>query len=45
MIRITIRYFGEVSGEEHLSDKEKIDAAMLRARDYAKSQYKMWWLI
>jgi len=33
-------FWGTIPGEEHLSDKEKIDAAMLRARDYAKSQYE-----
>ena len=33
-------FWGTVSGEDHLSDKEKIDAAMLRAADYARSQYQ-----
>ncbi len=33
-------FWGTMPGEEHLSEKEKIDAAMLRARDYAVSQYK-----
>lgn len=38
------RFFPEIWGvresEANLSDKNKIDAAMLRARDYAISQYK-----
>ena len=33
-------FWGVPEDEEHLSDIEKIDAAMLRARDYAISQYK-----
>lgn len=33
-------FWGTVENEESLSDKEKIDSAMLKARDYAVSQYK-----
>ncbi|WP_298225201.1 glycosyl hydrolase family 17 [Flavobacterium sp.] len=33
-------FWGTLPEEEHLSEKEKVDAAMLRARDYAVSQYK-----
>lgn len=33
-------FWGMLPGEEHLSEKEKVDAAMLRARDYAISQYE-----
>ncbi len=33
-------FWGVPEEEEHLSDLEKIDAAMLRARDYAISQYQ-----
>ena len=33
-------YWGIPAEEENLSDKEKIDAAMLRAIEYAKTQYK-----
>jgi hypothetical protein len=33
-------FWGTKPGEEHFSEKEKVDAAMLRARDYAISQYK-----
>lgn len=33
-------FWGYKSGEESLSDLEKIDAAMVRSRDYAISQYK-----
>jgi exo-beta-1,3-glucanase (GH17 family) len=32
-------FWGYKSGEENLSDFEKIDAAMIRSRDYAISQY------
>jgi len=32
-------YWGIPENEENLSDKKKIDAAMIRAIDYAKSQY------
>jgi len=34
------KFWGTMTNEEHLSDKEKIDASMMRARDYAISQYK-----
>jgi exo-beta-1,3-glucanase (GH17 family) len=33
-------FWGTKANEEHLSEKEKIDTSMLRARDYAISQYK-----
>ncbi len=33
-------FWGVPDGEEELSDIEKIDAAMLRAKEFAKSQYK-----
>ncbi|MEO1258597.1 MAG: glycosyl hydrolase family 17 protein [Bacteroidota bacterium] len=33
-------FWGNFPGEENLSDLEQIDAAMLRARDYAVSQYQ-----
>jgi exo-beta-1,3-glucanase (GH17 family) len=33
-------FWGTNQNEETLTDKEKIDASMLRARDYATSQYK-----
>ena len=33
-------FWGVPADEEHLSDMEKIDAAMLRASDYAISQYE-----
>jgi exo-beta-1,3-glucanase (GH17 family) len=33
-------FWGVPEDEEHLTDMEKIDAAMLRARDYAISQYE-----
>jgi exo-beta-1,3-glucanase (GH17 family) len=33
-------FWGIKPGEQKLSDKEKIDAAMLRARDYAMAQYQ-----
>lgn len=33
-------FWGVPEDEEHLSDMEKIDASMLRARDYAISQYE-----
>nr|WP_264521322.1 glycosyl hydrolase family 17 [Flavobacterium sp. N1994] len=33
-------FWGTMENEEHLSDKEKVDAAMMRARDYAISQYE-----
>lgn len=33
-------FWGTIDSEEHLSDKMKIDAAMIRARDYAISQYE-----
>jgi exo-beta-1,3-glucanase (GH17 family) len=33
-------FWGTKANEEHLSEKEKIDASMLRARDYAVNQYK-----
>jgi exo-beta-1,3-glucanase (GH17 family) len=33
-------FWGTKANEEHLSEKEKIDASMVRARDYAISQYK-----
>jgi exo-beta-1,3-glucanase (GH17 family) len=33
-------FWGTKANEEHLSEKEKIDASMLRARDYAISQYR-----
>ncbi len=33
-------FWGTMENEEHLQDKEKVDAAMIRARDYAISQYK-----
>jgi hypothetical protein len=32
-------FWGIVKDEENLSDREKVDAAMLRAKDYAISQY------
>lgn len=32
-------FWGVMTGQEKLSEKEKIDAAMIRARDYAISQY------
>jgi exo-beta-1,3-glucanase (GH17 family) len=32
-------FWGVLDSESHLSEKEKIDVAMLRARDYAISQY------
>ena len=32
-------FWGTMESEQHLSEKGKIDAAMLRARDYAISQY------
>jgi len=32
-------FWGIVKGKENLSDREKVDAAMLRAKDYAISQY------
>lgn len=34
------KFWGTMGTEERLSDKEKIDASMIRARDYAISQYK-----
>ena len=33
-------FWGVKANEEHLSEKEQIDASMLRARDYAISQYR-----
>ena len=33
-------FWGTKAGEEQLTDKEQIDLSMLRARDYAISQYK-----
>jgi exo-beta-1,3-glucanase (GH17 family) len=33
-------FWGVPEEEEHLSDREKIDTAMLRARDYAIAQYE-----
>jgi exo-beta-1,3-glucanase (GH17 family) len=33
-------FWGVLKNEEHLSEREKIDAAMVRARDYAIYQYK-----
>ena len=33
-------FWGTKANEEHLSEKEKIDASMLRARDYAINQYE-----
>ncbi|MCU0395599.1 MAG: glycosyl hydrolase family 17 protein [Chitinophagaceae bacterium] len=33
------QFWGVAAGEEHLTEQQKIDAAMLRARDYAISQY------
>lgn len=33
-------FWGTVANEEHFTDKQKIDAAMLRASNYAVSQYK-----
>lgn len=33
-------FWGTIKGEEKLSDKDKIAAAMTRARDYAVSQYQ-----
>ena len=32
-------FWGILKNEKHLSEKEKIDAAMMRARDYAIAQY------
>jgi exo-beta-1,3-glucanase (GH17 family) len=32
-------FWGTLESENHLSDKEKIDAVMIRARDYAINQY------
>ena len=34
------KFWGTMANEVHLSEKEKIDASMMRARDYAISQYK-----
>ena len=34
------KFWGILEGEKSLSEKQKIDAAMLRARDYAINQYK-----
>ncbi len=33
------QFWGVLNEEENLSDREKVDAAMVRARDYAISQY------
>ena len=33
------QFWGVLDSESHLSEKEKIDAAMIRARDYAIGQY------
>jgi exo-beta-1,3-glucanase (GH17 family) len=33
-------FWGVIENEKHLSEREKIDAAMVRARDYAIGQYK-----
>lgn len=38
--RYDLSFWGIMENETHLSDKKKIDAAMLRTRNYAKSQYK-----
>lgn len=34
------QFWGVLKEEEHLSEREKIEAAMVRARDYAISQYE-----
>jgi exo-beta-1,3-glucanase (GH17 family) len=37
--RYDLSFWGIMKNESHLSEKDKVDAAMLRARDYAISQY------
>jgi exo-beta-1,3-glucanase (GH17 family) len=34
------KFWGILENEKHLSEREKIDAAMIRARDYSIAQYK-----